>query len=116
MEELGAALRLARERRGLTQTEVMRLTGIHNKTLSGYENGVSEPDLQTLATLLKLYRLSADQLLKTGGGPAEPPSDEERLLELYRLLPKEQRRELLLLLETLLVHRGRFPQKGSRPV
>ena len=32
MEELGYALRLARERRGLTQTQVMNLTGINNKT------------------------------------------------------------------------------------
>ena len=48
MEELGYALRLARERRGLTQTQVMNLTGINNKTLSGYENNIAEPDLQTL--------------------------------------------------------------------
>ena len=57
MEELGYALRLARERRGLTQTQVMNLTGINNKTLSGYENHIAEPDLQTLTTLLRLYRL-----------------------------------------------------------
>ena len=55
MEELGFALRLARERRGLTQKQVMTMTGINNKTLSGYENGVSEPDLATLGVLLKLY-------------------------------------------------------------
>ena len=54
MEELGYALRLARERRGLTQTQVMNLTGINNKTLSGYENNIAEPDLQTLTTLLRL--------------------------------------------------------------
>ena len=59
MEELGYALRLARERRGLTQTQVMNLTGINNKTLSGYENNIAEPDLQTLTTLLRLYRVSA---------------------------------------------------------
>ena len=40
--------------KGLTQTQVMALTGINNKTLSGYENGVSEPDLQTFALLLRL--------------------------------------------------------------
>ena len=56
MEELGYALRLARERRGLTQTQVMNLTGINNKTLSGYENNIAEPDLQTLTTLLRPMR------------------------------------------------------------
>ena len=63
MEELGYALRLARERRGLTQTQVMNLTGINNKTLSGYENNIAEPDLQTLTPLLRLYRVSAARLL-----------------------------------------------------
>ena len=73
MTEFGQALRLARERRELTQTQVMALTGINNKTLSGYENGVAEPDLQTLATLLQLYQGSADQLLGlNGGAPAGP--------------------------------------------
>ena len=42
MTEIGQALRTARERRELTQTQVMALTGINNKTLSGYENGVAE--------------------------------------------------------------------------
>lgn len=73
MKEYGPALRLARERRGLTQTQVMELTGINNKTLSGYENGVSQPDLQTLSVLLRLYRASADQLLELSGPPATPP-------------------------------------------
>ena len=104
MEEFGYALRLARERLGLTQTEVMRLTGINNKTLSGYENGVSEPDLQTLTALLRLYRASADQLLGLGP-PSGASADEDRLLALYRRLPRDQRQELLFLLEALLRYR-----------
>ena len=47
MEEFGFALRVAREKRGLTQTQVMQLTGINNKTLSGYERrgfGAGSPD------------------------------------------------------------------------
>ena len=93
MEELGYALRLARERRGLTQTQVMNLTGINNKTLSGYENNIAEPDLQTLTTLLRLLHLpvSAQEL----------PADEVRLLTLYRAFPEEQRQQLMLVLETL---------------
>ena len=35
MENFGFALRVAREKSGLTQMEVMRQTGINNKTLSG---------------------------------------------------------------------------------
>ena len=93
MEELGYALRLARERRGLTQTQVMNLTGINNKTLSGYENNIAEPDLQTLTTLLRLYRVSADRLLHLPVSAQELPADEVRLLTLYRAFPEEQRQQ-----------------------
>lgn len=47
MEDFDFALRVARERRRLMQMEGMRQTGIHNKTLSSYENGFSKPDLST---------------------------------------------------------------------
>lgn len=113
MTELGQALRMARERRELSQTKVMALTGINNKTLSGYENGVAEPDLQTLSTLLRLYQVSADQLLRLSA-PALL-EDEEHLLVLYRALSKEQQQELLLVLDALSAHRASQPkQKQER--
>ncbi|WP_110954741.1 helix-turn-helix domain-containing protein [Anaerosinus massiliensis] len=56
-------LKMARIKKGLTQTEVYRLTGINNKTLSGYENQVSEPDLETLKVLSNLYGVKTDYLL-----------------------------------------------------
>ena len=56
-------LQKARNDKGLNQTEVYKLTGINNKTLSGYENEVSEPDLETLTTLATLYGVSTDYLL-----------------------------------------------------
>lgn len=48
----------------------MELTGINRKTLSGYENSVAEPDLDTFARLLRLYQLSADEIL---GIKTSPP-------------------------------------------
>ena len=88
MTELGPALRLARERRELTQVQVMAMTGINNKTLSGYENGVAEPDLETLAILLRLYQASADQLLGLAhfSQPSVTPPGVERYGRLYDLL------------------------------
>lgn len=53
---------MAREKKGFKQTQVKEKTGIHNKTLSGYENGVSEPDVQTLNLLSDLYDVSMDWL------------------------------------------------------
>lgn len=55
-------LKLARVRKKLKQTQVMEETGVNNKTLSGYENGISEPDLETLRTLADFYGVSVDWL------------------------------------------------------
>lgn len=62
MSELSKRLRSARERKGLKQIQVYERTGIHNKTLSGYENGVSEPDTDTLKKLSEIYEVSIDWL------------------------------------------------------
>ncbi|QDR82267.1 helix-turn-helix domain-containing protein [Sporomusa termitida] len=61
--KIASRLKLARERQNLTQVEVYQLTGINNKTLSGYENSVSAPDLNTLVVLANLYETSSDYLL-----------------------------------------------------
>ena len=72
MEHIGEILRTAREDNFYTQKKVIELTGINRKTLSGYENSVAEPDLDTFARLLRLYQLSADEVL--GIKTSTPPS------------------------------------------
>lgn len=65
MKTIGERLRYAREKKNLKQKQVMELTKgrINNKTLSGYENGVSEPDIETLKILSDLYEVSIDWLI-----------------------------------------------------
>ena len=101
MHNLGYILKSAREDRDLTQTEVMRRTGINNKTLSGYENNIAEPDLTTFAQLMELYQLSADQVLGTGRSGSFVTASEQELIELYRRLPKKRRREVLEILRLI---------------
>ena len=100
---LGQILRNTREDLDLTQLKVMELTGIHHKTLSGYENGVAEPDLQVLATLCRLYRLSLDAILRlkpdTDGLPLS--KSEKELITLHRRLPPSGQRAHLELLRGL---------------
>src|SRR5690554_5560540 len=67
MSTLGERLRIARERKGLKQTQVKEKTNINNKTLSGYENNVSEPDTNTLVKLADLYEVSYRWLLTKKG-------------------------------------------------
>ena len=69
MSILGDRLRIARERKNLKQTQVKERTGINNKTLSGWENGLSEPDSESLKILANLYEVSTDWLLGRTDNP-----------------------------------------------
>ncbi len=75
---LGIRLRAAREAKRLTQVQVKKLTNINNKTLSGYEKGVSEPDVATLITLANLYGTSVDYLVGNIDEPNPHPVKKER--------------------------------------
>ncbi len=100
---IGRILKNTREDLDLTQLKVMELTGINHKTLSGYENGVAEPDLQSLATLCRLYRLSLDVVLGLKPTPdgLTVTKQEKVLLARYRRLPPEGQKALSVLLRSL---------------
>ena len=99
MRDIGLILKNTREDLDLTQIDVMRKTGINNKTLSGYENGISEPDLATFAKLIELYGLSADNVLgiKSNKSPtiSEPDEREKQLILCFRELSEAQREDIL---------------------
>ena len=56
----GERLRMARERKGLSQLDVYNRTNISNKSLSRYENNKTSPDPEVIKTLIELYDVSAD--------------------------------------------------------
>lgn len=57
------ALKEGRINKGLKQSEVANLVGVKPNTLSNYENGVSEPDIDTFANLCEIYDLDFSQVL-----------------------------------------------------
>ncbi len=63
MISFGERLKRARKRRGLTQAQVMEMTGITDKSLSRYENGASAPDPDSILALIRLYDVSADYIM-----------------------------------------------------
>lgn len=69
MSTLGERLRNMRTYHGLTQTEVSQRTGLNNKNLSNWENGVAKPSIDDLVLLSNIYETSVDSLL---GRVAEP--------------------------------------------
>ena len=104
MKDIGKILKNARENKEYTQKQVMELTGIHRKSLSGYENNVAEPDLSTFATLANLYGISADEALEIG----EPDPSisllrfEFQVLSLFRELDAKHQEELPPAIRTVL--------------
>ena len=60
MISFGERLKRARKRKGLTQAQVMEMTGITDKSLSRYENGASAPDPDSILARIRLYDVSAD--------------------------------------------------------
>lgn len=101
MKEIASILKNRREDLDFTQIDVMRRTGINNKTLSGYENGISEPDLETFATLMKLYQLSADEVLGIKAVKGCVSSREELLLQGFRKLSERQKADILIMIGAL---------------
>jgi transcriptional regulator with XRE-family HTH domain len=59
-----ANIKLLRKRKGRTQDDVAVAMDLKRPTLSGYENGVAQPDIATLVAFSKYYKVSIDTLLK----------------------------------------------------
>lgn len=60
---VGRRLQQVRKERGLMQKEVADQTGINVVTLSGYEIGKSEPNMEALVRLADVYGVSLDYLM-----------------------------------------------------
>lgn len=58
-----AKLKEGRLNRGLKQSDVTKFTGIKNTTLSNYENGITEPDIDTFLQLCGLYGIDYAEIL-----------------------------------------------------
>lgn len=65
---LVSKLKEGRINKGLKQNEVTKYTGIKNTTLSNYENGITEPDIDTFLQLCELYELNYADILAEAYG------------------------------------------------
>ena len=58
-------IKLLRKRKRRTQDDLAFSMGLKRPTLSGYENGVAQPGLETLAAFSRYFNVSIDTLIKT---------------------------------------------------
>ena len=61
---LGKKIKLYRESKNMTQGEVADILGVKAATISKYEAGTLEPNIESLKKLSDLYEVSIDDLLK----------------------------------------------------
>ncbi|PKO96230.1 MAG: DNA-binding protein [Bacteroidetes bacterium HGW-Bacteroidetes-9] len=64
MNIFASNIKLLRKRRGRTQDEVSFSLGMKRPTLSGYENEVAQPGIESLLAFSKYFGISLDTLLK----------------------------------------------------
>lgn len=63
MNKFGAMLRFYRKQSNLTQFELADKTGISRSRINNYENGLREPDYDTLELFADFFKVSLDQML-----------------------------------------------------
>ncbi len=57
-------IKVLRKRRKRTQDEIATTLGMKRSTLSGYENGIAEPGIESLILLSDYFKISIDTFLK----------------------------------------------------
>lgn len=62
-EVFPARIKQARLEAGYSQVQTAEITGISRSSISKYENGTQEPNLEQLATLAQFYNKSINWLL-----------------------------------------------------
>ena len=63
---LGDKLKIARQQKGWTQSEVAKETYLPQTTISKIENNIYEPNIEQLQKLIELYDINANWLLDVG--------------------------------------------------
>jgi len=72
-------IKLMRKRRGCTQDEVADSLGMKRSTLSGYENAIAQPGMETLIRFSSYFNIAIDTLIKVN--LSEIPGSQLRQIE-----------------------------------
>ena len=89
MTNIGNRIKTLRESRGLTQDAFAEQLHVTRQTVSNYENGRSQPDLEMLAEIARVLETDANTLLGETSAPMQPDvpaAAEERKRAVRRLV------------------------------
>lgn len=93
-----------REEFGLTQKELANKLSNTQRNISNWENGVSEPDCETILKIADLFEVSLDELFYRENIPQSAETiNTNRNADLYRkinMLTSEQRNAIIALIDS----------------
>lgn len=88
VQRIGARIRTARLKQGLSQPQLAERANLSSQSVSNFENGKAKMSIESFVSILKALHISADELLEL-----ELPEKDKRIAELEELLfdctPKE---------------------------
>ena len=67
-EKILSLLKSARTSKQFTQKFVAEKLGVKGNTIGNYENGITEPDIDTFVKLCNLYEINYSDVLETACG------------------------------------------------
>lgn len=82
----GERLKKLREEKNLTQIELGKAFNISHSTINRYENGLRQPDNETLINMSNFFNVSVDYLL----GISNTRNDSERITDILQNNPELQ--------------------------
>ena len=94
--KFGQRMRERREELGLSRAKLADCLNVSMSAISNYENGVSFPREEILLRVFDCLRTDPNALFRDSfeGGSEMPNAEERTLLENYRILSPEERKEI----------------------
>lgn len=93
-EKILSLLKSARTSKQFTQKFVAEKLGVKGNTIGNYENGITEPNIDTFVELCNLYEINYLDVLETAYGHPQDENNisihEKELIKKYRQLTAEQ--------------------------
>lgn len=108
---IGDRIRRLRLQWGLTQRELSEVVNKSESAVRMWELGKSEPDIETINILAKVFAVTTDQILIGSVSNASPSEEklsegERMMLEVFRLVPDDQQKHVIEMIRTTLKMQG----------
>ena len=88
-------LKTLRKREHMTLEDVASLIGVSYQTISNWEKGVTEPDINSIKKLASYFKVTTDYLLEQDG-------DEAYVLDIFKKLEYLDKDQLLTLTKSII--------------